>query len=55
MGLFGATFIVLLVLKLTGLADISWWWVFSPMLIAVGLGILGAGLYLIAWLIARRP
>lgn len=36
-GLFGLTFIVLLVLKLTGLVHISWWWVFSPLLIGAGL------------------
>jgi hypothetical protein len=39
-GLAGLLFVVLLVLKLTGLATLSWWWVFSPLLIAWGLAIL---------------
>lgn len=32
-GLLSLVFIVLLVLKLTGLATLSWWWVFSPLMI----------------------
>lgn len=31
--LFGLTFVVLLVLKLTGWASISWFWVFFPLLL----------------------
>ena len=34
-------FIVLLILKLAGVISISWWWVFSPILISVGLWIIG--------------
>jgi len=30
-GIFGATFIVFLVLKLTGHIDWSWWWVTAPL------------------------
>lgn len=30
-GIFGATFIVFLVLKLTGVIDWSWWWVTAPL------------------------
>lgn len=36
-GLFGATFIVFLVLKLTGYIDWSWWWVTAPLWISAGL------------------
>ena len=42
----GLTFLVLLVLKLAGKSDISWWIVFSPLylgpLLVIILGILGA-------------
>lgn len=31
MGLLGVTFIVLLILKLTGNFEYSWWWVFAPL------------------------
>lgn len=41
---FGLAFVVLLVLKLAGmagaswgLANLSWWWVFSPLLIGLGI------------------
>lgn len=39
-GLFGLTFVALLVLKLTGLADISWLIVFLPLIIGFGLVVL---------------
>lgn len=29
--------IILIILKVTGLTNISWWWVFSPTLISLGL------------------
>ena len=32
-GLCGVIFIILLILKLFGLISISWWWVFSPIII----------------------
>ena len=36
-GLGGVVFLILLFLKLFGVIEISWWWVFSPLLISVGL------------------
>lgn len=33
MGFCSLVFLVLLVLKLCGLALISWWWVFSPLIV----------------------
>lgn len=39
-GFVGLLVIVLIVLKLTGLASISWLWVFSPILIAFGVVLL---------------
>ena len=33
-------FLILLILKLFKVIDISWWWVFSPLLIGLGLGLL---------------
>lgn len=30
-GLFGATFLIFLTLKLTGFVDWSWWWVTAPL------------------------
>lgn len=45
--IFGAAFAVLLVLKVAGmagaswgLANLSWWWVVSPLLIGLGLSVL---------------
>lgn len=32
--------VILIVLKVTGLTNISWWWVFAPTLISFGLCIL---------------
>ena len=32
--------VILIVLKVTGLTNISWWWVFSPTLISLGLCLL---------------
>lgn len=37
LGLCDVLTIVFLVLKLVGVIDWSWWWVFSPTLIALGL------------------
>ena len=34
-GLLGVIFIILLILKLFGVISISWWWVFSPIIIEV--------------------
>ena len=36
----GIIFIVLLILKLFGLISISWWWVFSPLIIGFVIGII---------------
>lgn len=36
-GFFGLLTIVLIALKLTGMIDISWWLVFSPIFVAFGL------------------
>jgi uncharacterized membrane protein len=51
--LVGLTFIVFLVLKLTGVIDWSWWWVTSPLWLAVLavvaalvlVGVVGYGIY----------
>lgn len=32
--------VILIVLKVTGLTNISWWWVFAPTLISLGLCLL---------------
>ena len=39
-GLYGIIFIVLLILKLFGLISISWWWVFSPLIIGFAIGVI---------------
>ena len=39
-GLCGIIFIVLLILKLFGLISISWWWVFSPLIVGFAIGII---------------
>lgn len=39
-GLCGIIFIVLLILKLFGLISISWWWVFSPLIIGFAIGVI---------------
>lgn len=39
-GFFGVIFIVLLILKLFGLISISWWWVFSPIIIGFVIGVI---------------
>ena len=39
-GLCGVIFIVLLILKLFGLISISWWWVFSPLIIGFVIGLI---------------
>ena len=39
-GFFGVVFIILLILKLIGVISISWWWVFSPLIIGFAIGII---------------
>ena len=39
-GLRGVIFIILLILKLIGVISISWWWVFSPLIIGFAIGVI---------------
>ena len=39
-GLCNVLFIVLLILKLLGVISISWWWVFSPLIVGFAIGII---------------
>ena len=39
-GLCGIIFIILLTLKLLGVISISWWWVFSPLIIGFAIGVI---------------
>lgn len=41
LGLGSVIFLILLVLKLLKVITISWWWVFAPLLISLGLWVLG--------------
>lgn len=60
--LVGLTFLVFLVLRLTGVIDWSWWWVTSPLWLAAlataaGLlvaGVVGYGIYRIVKRIRRK-
>ena len=36
----GIIFIILLILKLIGVISISWWWVFSPLIIGFAIGVI---------------
>lgn len=36
----GVIFIILLILKLFGVISISWWWVFSPLIIGFVIGLI---------------
>lgn len=47
LGLTGVLTVVFVVLKLVGVIDWSWWWVLSPTLISLGLGLLFIGIYAI--------
>lgn len=43
--------VALIVLKLCGVIDWSWWWVFAPSLITIACVIIGVGIgLLVAWL-----
>lgn len=39
-GLCNVLFIILLTLKLIGVISISWWWVFSPLIVGFAIGII---------------
>ena len=39
-GLCNVLFIILLILKLLGVINISWWWVFSPLIVGFAIGII---------------
>ena len=39
-GLCNVLFIILLTLKLLGVISISWWWVFSPLIVGFAIGII---------------
>mgnify|MGYP000618660159 FL=1 len=39
-GLCNVLFIILLILKLLGVISISWWWVFSPLIVGFAIGII---------------
>ena len=47
LGIPGVLTIIFVVLKLVGVINWSWWWVFSPILIEIGLAIL----ILVGWAI----
>lgn len=50
-GLCGVIFIVLLILKLFGVISISWWWVFSPIIIGFVISLI---LLILLILISRK-
>ena len=39
-GLCNVLFIILLILKIFGVINISWWWVFSPLIVGFAIGII---------------
>lgn len=45
LGLSSVLTIIFVVLKLVGVIDWSWWWVFSPILIDIGLTVIIVGAY----------
>ena len=47
----GVIFIILLILKLFGVISISWWWVFSPLIIGFAIGVISL---IILILISRK-
>ena len=38
--LLGVVFITLIILRLFGIINISWWWVFSPLIVGFAIGII---------------
>jgi hypothetical protein len=53
-GFFGLLTIVLIALKLTGLISISWWWVFSPLIIGFSLWLAIVAIILLLVYIAHK-
>lgn len=51
-GLFGLTFVVLLVLKLTGLANLSWLIVFLPLIVGFSLWLVFATVFILIAILA---
>ena len=51
-GFTGMLAIAFIVLKLLGVIDWSWWWVLAPIWIPVAIGIIGALIILIFYLVA---
>lgn len=47
LGITGVLTLIFVVLKLVGVVSWSWWWVFSPILIDIGLCILILGIFFI--------
>ena len=39
-GIMTITFLILVILKLFGVISISWWWVFSPLIIGFAIGVI---------------
>ena len=39
-------FLILLFLKVTGIADMSWWWVFSPIIFTFAMFVIGGLIFL---------
>ena len=45
----GVVFLILLILKLFGIISISWWWVFSPLIIGFAIGIFFLIILILTW------
>ena len=53
-GLLGLVFVLFLGLKLGGVIDWSWWWVFAPLWIPLGLVLVAFGVWAIIMLFKAR-
>lgn len=47
LGLSSVLTVIFVVLKLVGVIDWSWWWIFSPLLIDIGLAVIILAIYAI--------
>lgn len=45
----GVVFLILLILKLFGIISISWWWVFSPLIIGFAIGLFFIIILILTW------